>query len=72
MSVSPTHSKFGKRIQELRKQKGFTQEDLADLIEVDRSYMGFVERGERNPPLDKLIKIAKAFKITLPELFQGV
>lgn len=72
MSVSLTHSKFGKKIQELRKQKGFTQEDLADLIEVDRSYMGFVERGERNPTLDKLIKIANALKITLSELFQGV
>ena len=72
MPVSPIHSKFGKRIQELRKQKRLTQEDLADLISVDRSYMGFVERGERNPTLDKLIKIAKAFKVTLSELFQGV
>lgn len=41
MSVSPTHSKFGIRIQELRKQKGFTQEDLADLMSVDRSLYGF-------------------------------
>lgn len=61
--------KFGKRIQQLRKERGLTQEDLADLVEVDRSYMGFVERGERNPTLDKIIKIAKALKITLSELF---
>lgn len=61
--------RFGKRIQELRKEKGLTQEDLADLVEVDRSYMGFVERGERNPTLDKIIKIAKALKITLSDLF---
>lgn len=60
MPVSPTHVKFGKRVQELRKQRGLTQEDLADLVGVDRSYMGFVERGERNPTLDKLVKIAKA------------
>ncbi|KKR81281.1 MAG: Transcriptional regulator Cro/CI family [Candidatus Daviesbacteria bacterium GW2011_GWA1_41_61] len=72
MSVSSIHVKFGKRVQELRKQKGLTQEDLADLVSVDRSYMGFVERGERNPTLDKLVKIAKALKITLSELFQGV
>lgn len=39
-----------------------TQEQLADVIGVDRSYMGFVERGERNPTLDKIIKIAKALK----------
>lgn len=49
-----------------------TQEDLADLIGVDRSYMGFVERGERNPTLDKIIKIAKSFKVNLSELFAGV
>lgn len=72
MPVSITHVKFGKRIQELRKQKGLTQEDLADLIKVDRSYMGFVERGERNPTLDKIIKIAKSLGITLSELFKGV
>jgi len=72
MSVSLIHVKFGKRIQELRKKKGFTQEDLADLIDVDRSYMGFVERGERNPTLDKLIKIAQALKITLSKLFEDV
>lgn len=72
MSVSITHKKFGKRIQELRKQKKLTQEDLADAISVDRSYMGFVERGERNPTLDKVIKIGKALNITLSELFQGI
>ncbi len=72
MPVSSIHAKFGKRIQLLRKQKGLTQEDLADLVGVDRSYMGFVERGERNPTLDKITKIAKAVKITLSALFQGV
>lgn len=70
MPISLIHIKFGKKVQELRKQKGLTQEDLADLISVDRSYMGFVERGERNPTLDKLIKIAKAFNTTLSDLFK--
>lgn len=72
MQVSLNHVKFGKRVQELRKQRELTQEDLADLVGVDRSYMGFVERGERNPTLDKLIKIAQALKITLSELFQSI
>lgn len=72
MSVSSIHVKFGKKIQELRKERKLTQEDLADVVGVDRSYMGFVERGERNPTLDKLIKIAKALRITLSELFQSV
>ena len=69
MAKSETHKKFGNRIQYLRKKHGLTQEGLADAIGVDRSYMGFVERGERNPTLDKISKIAQALKVTLPELF---
>lgn len=72
MPVSVTHLKFGKRIQELRKQRKLTQEDLADFINVDRSYMGFVERGERNPTLEKIIKIAKALNVSLVNLFEGI
>lgn len=66
------HKKLGERIKILRKERGLTQEDLADLLDVDRSYMGFVERGERNPTLDKIIKISEAFKISLSELFKDV
>ena len=72
MALSVTHKKFGLKIQELRKSKKLTQEDLADLISVDRSYMGFVERGERNPTLDKIIKIAKALGTSLSDLFRGI
>lgn len=70
--VSLIHKKFGKRIKQLRKKKGLSQEDLAFKIGVDRSYMGFVERGERNPTLDKIAKIAKALKVSLSELFLSV
>lgn len=66
------HKKLGEKIQQLRKERNLTQEDLADLIGVDRSYMGFVERGERNPTLAKIIKIAHVFKINISELFKGV
>lgn len=69
---STIHKKFGTRIKALRKEKSLTQEALADLLEVDRSYMGFVERGERNPTLEKIIKISIAFKMSLSELFKGV
>jgi len=63
------HKLFGSKIIELRKKKGLTQEDLCDLIGVDRSYMGFIERGERNTTLDKIDKIAKALKVSPKELF---
>ena len=46
-----------------------TQEDLAFKVGVDRSYMGFVERGEKNPTLLTIGKISKALKTSLPELF---
>ena len=71
MALSVTHKKFGLKIQELRKTKKLTQEDLADLISVDRSYMGFVERGERNPTLDKIIKIARALNTDPPADFRN-
>lgn len=69
---SRIHQNFGKRIKEIRSQRGLTQERLADAIGVDRSYMGFVERGERNPTLDKIARIAKALKVSLSELFEKV
>lgn len=49
-----------------------TQEDLAFKVGVDRSYMGFVERGEKNPTLKRLIDIAKSLKVSLSELFESV
>lgn len=71
-SSSRVHTSFGKRVKELRAARGITQETLAELVGVDRSYMGFVERGERNPTLDKIALIAKALKVPLSELFTKV
>lgn len=70
--VSNTHKKFGQRIKVLRKENNMTQEDLAFKVGVDRSYMGFVERGEKNPTLKILSKLARALKISLSELFQSI
>lgn len=55
---------FGERIKNLRKQLGFTQEELADKANIERSYMGTLERGERNPTLLKVYRIAKALKVS--------
>lgn len=66
--VSATHLKIGQKIKDLRKKQKLTQEDLAFKVEVDRSYMGFIERGEKNPTLSKLMKIAKALKVPLKEI----
>ena len=68
-SLSTLHKRFGQRIKYLRKEKNLTQEDLAFEVGIDRSYMGFVERGEKNPTLDKIGKLAKSLKVKLKELF---
>ena len=60
---------FGKRIVLLRKQKNLTQEELALKANIERSYMGTIERGERNPTLKKIYQISKALKVEVHELF---
>ncbi|MFV0225912.1 helix-turn-helix transcriptional regulator [Empedobacter falsenii] len=61
--------KFGVRIRELRKAKNWSQEELADQSGFHRTYIGMIERGERNPSLVNLTKFAKTFQLTLTELF---
>jgi transcriptional regulator with XRE-family HTH domain len=61
--------KFGARVRALRKSKGFSQEDFALEIELDRTYMGGVERGERNLALLNIRKIAKGLGMSESELF---
>lgn len=68
--LSATHLKIGQKVRQLRQQQKLTQEELAFKVGVDRSYMGFVERGEKNPTLSTLMKIAKALKISMKELFE--
>ena len=62
----------GKRIREVRKEKGFSQEELAARADLDRTYMTSVECGRRNISIVNLHKIAKALGVTLEELFRGI
>ena len=64
--------RFGKAVRNLRHQLGVSQEEFADICGLDRTYIGGMERGERNVALVNIEKIAKALKIPLPELFRGV
>lgn len=56
---------FGANIKRIRKEKGLSQEELAELADLHRTYIGAVERGERNITLINADKIAKALKITI-------
>lgn len=60
---------FGKRIQEIRKQKGISQEKFALLIDMDRTYYSSVESGKRNISIANIKKIADGFELSLSELF---
>lgn len=68
----PALIKFGKKIRELRLAKGFSQESFADEVGLDRTYMGGIERGERNIAALNIIRIAKALKVEVGELFPSV
>jgi transcriptional regulator with XRE-family HTH domain len=61
---------FGARLKSIRQQKGFSQEALALACDLDRSYVGGVERGERNISLINIHKIARALGIAPKELMQ--
>ena len=63
---------FGDRVRELRLSRSYSQEKLADQCALDRTYVGGVERGERNPSLVALGKIAMGLDVSLAELFSGV
>lgn len=63
---------FGQRIRTLRKEKGLSQEAFADLVGLDRSYIGGVERGMRNVSLANIQKLAAALEISIQDIFQGV
>ncbi len=60
---------FGKKLQQLRKDKGLSQEALANIAELDRTYLPSIEKGERNISLLVLEKLAKALKISIKDFF---
>lgn len=60
---------IGKRIRNYRTQKGLSQEKLAELAGCHPTYIGQLERGEKNATLESVEKIASAMDISLSELF---
>jgi transcriptional regulator with XRE-family HTH domain len=61
---------FGKRIRQLRMGEGLSQEELAFRAGIHRTYLGGIERGERNPALRNISRIAVALGVELSELFR--
>lgn len=70
MKAEQRHLKsMGKRLQRIRKEKGVTQEALAEAVGVHSTYISMVERGIRNPTFKTLDKIAHVLKVDIRELF---
>ena len=62
-------SVFGRRVRELRKQLDISQEELGDRCGLHPTYVGGIERGERNPALVNIGRLASALRVSLAELF---
>lgn len=63
---------FGEKIRKIRIEQGLSQEKLAFLSGLHRTYVGAIERGERNVSFKNIEKIAKTLKVNLEELFRNL
>jgi transcriptional regulator with XRE-family HTH domain len=64
--------KFGKKVREERKKLGLSQEALAEKAGVHRTYIGMIERGEKNITLANIQKVSKALKVKISKLTEGL
>ena len=65
----PALRRLGSRIRELRTERGLSQEALADRAKIGRSYMSGIERGVRNCSTLHLVRLAKALRVRVADLF---
>ena len=64
--------RLGERVRKLRGRQGWSQEDLADNCGLHRTYVGSVERGERNVTLNSLDTLAQALEVTIADIVKGL
>lgn len=65
---NPSLTKFGAAVRTRRRKAGLTQEKLAELTDLDPTYISGIERGRRNPSLKNIVKIAKALRTSVGKL----
>lgn len=61
--------RLGRHIQDIRRSRGLSQERLAELIDMDRVSIGYIEQARRSPKLSTLYEIARALDVTVIDLF---
>lgn len=72
MALEKINDDFGKRLKDTRIDKNLSQERLGELADLHRTYIGMVERGEKNITLSNIKKISIALNVTLEELFKDL
>lgn len=72
MAREPDLVALGFRIRALRTERGWSQEGFADRCGLDRTYIGGIERGERNLAVLNLLRITRTLGVTVGELFGGI
>ncbi|MDB1891999.1 helix-turn-helix transcriptional regulator, partial [Collinsella aerofaciens] len=72
MDISPLQRSFGLRCKKLRSKFGYSQEQFANRIDMDRSYYASIEVGRRNVSLSNICKIANGFNMSIAALMTGV
>ena len=68
MFMSELTIQFGQLVRKYRKERNMSQEQLALLCNMDRSYLGRIERGEVNPTLEKLYELANSLDVNVKDL----
>jgi transcriptional regulator with XRE-family HTH domain len=63
---------FGKNVRRLRERRGYSQEELAERAGLHRTYVGSVERGERNISLENIVAIARALDVSPADLLMAI
>lgn len=70
MRDDSTLAAFGRQVRDLREQQGLSQEKLAELADVHRTYQGLIERGRANPTLLAVVALARALKVRPAKLLE--
>lgn len=70
LAMNTLNQSFGLQVKRHRKEKGISQEDLASLSGLHRTYIGSIERGERNVSLNNVEKIAISLEVPVTELIK--
>lgn len=64
--------RFGRRLKKLRQERGWSQETLANLADIDRTYLPGIESGKRNVSIILAERLARVFGMSISELFKEV